>query len=291
MSNLTYRVLERPLRLTNEIRREADFTLENDPEIRAYKRANAKNIERGLRTLAIAEEHGIPTMVGTLRALRFAPKHHTYVEPLRKLIREIEQPNFDAIAARRVWRAQATLADRGMGGLPGMLSLLSRKPLGPMPTLPDVWDEAAYRAIAELADITNFGLVSTRVVTDAGVAFLVDALQGTVEPEVMRYHAIGTTSTAEAQANTALAAELSTVYNPDNTRAQGTLAEGATANIFRTIGTNAVDGSATIVEHGLMTQAATAGGTLWDRSVFGGIALLSGNNLQTQYEATFSAGS
>lgn len=285
------RVLERPLRLTNEIRRETDFTLENNPEVRAYKRANARNIERGLHTLAIAEEHGVATIMGTLRAMRFAPKHHTYVEPLRKLIRDIEAPNLAAIEARRVWRARATLADRSVGGLLGSLSIFQRAPLGPMPTLPDVWDAAAYRAIAELADITDFGLISTRVVTNNGVAFLVDTLQGTFEPEIMRYHGIGTTNTAENVADSALAAELSTVYNPDSTRAQGTLAEGATANIFRTIGTNAVDGSASIVEHGLFTQAATSGGTLWDRSVFGAIALLSGNNLQTQYEATFTAGS
>src|SRR3990167_7183512 len=38
-----------------------------------------------------------------------------------------------------------------------------------------------------------FGLASMRVVTTAGVNYLVDALQNLVEPENLRYHALGTT--------------------------------------------------------------------------------------------------
>lgn len=136
----------------------------------------------------------------------------------------------------------------------------------------------------------DFGLVSCRKVTDAGVGFIVDAFQNLVELETMRYHGIGTSATAEGQTDTALGAELSTVYNPDSTRATGTLAESA-ANIFRSVATNTVDGSATIVEHGLFSQAATGGGVLLDRSVFGGIALVTGNALQSTYDFTVTAGS
>lgn len=145
--------------------------------------------------------------------------------------------------------------------------------------------------VAANASVTDFGLASTRVVTAAGVNFLVDAFQGSVEPEVMRYHGIGTDNTAENAADTALGAELSTVYNLDNTRATGTLTEGASANIFRTVGTNSVDGAASIVEHGIFSQAATSGGTLLDRSVFSTVSLSSGNSLQTTYELTLASGS
>lgn len=134
------------------------------------------------------------------------------------------------------------------------------------------------------------GLASVRVVTTAGVNFLVDAFQGTVEPELFRFHGIGTGSTAEAIGQTALVTELTTQYTPDNTRATGTLGEGASANIFRTVGTNTVDAAVSITEHGIFSQAATGGGTLWDRSLFTAIALASADALESTYDATFAAG-
>lgn len=135
-----------------------------------------------------------------------------------------------------------------------------------------------------------FGLASIRVITNAGVAFAVDAFQNLTELELFRYHGVGTGSTAEAAGDTALVTELTTQYNPDNTRATGSLTEGASANIFRTIGTNAFDASAALREHGILSQAATGGGTLWDRSVFSDINVVSGDSLQTTYDLTLSAG-
>lgn len=137
----------------------------------------------------------------------------------------------------------------------------------------------------------EYGLASARVVTTAGVNFLVDAMQGTVEPEILKYHGIGTGTNAEAVGDTALQTELTTQYNPDSTRATGTLAEGASANIFRTVGTNTVDSAVAITEHGIFSQAATGGGTLLDRTVFSVINLADGDSLQSTYELTFSAGS
>lgn len=139
--------------------------------------------------------------------------------------------------------------------------------------------------------VEDLGIVSLRVVTTAGVNFLVDVWQNSVELENMKFHAIGTGSTAEAVGDTALVTELTTQYNPDNTRATGSLTEGASANIFRTVGTNAVDASVAITEHGILTQAATGGGTLWDRSVFSAINLGSGDSLQSTYDCTITAGS
>jgi hypothetical protein len=45
---------------------------------------------------------------------------------------------------------------------------------------------------------TPLGLASMRVVTDAGVGYLVDALQNLVEPENLKFHGFGTGTTAEA---------------------------------------------------------------------------------------------
>lgn len=136
----------------------------------------------------------------------------------------------------------------------------------------------------------NYGLISTRVVTTAGVNFLVDAFQGTVEPEILKYHGVGTGTNAEASADTALQTESTTALNPDSTRATGSLTEGASANIFRTVGTVVFDASAAITEHGVFSQAATGGGTLLDRSVFAAINVQSGDSIQFTYELTLSAG-
>ena len=140
-------------------------------------------------------------------------------------------------------------------------------------------------------ELVEYGLASMRVVTTAGVNFLVDALQGTVEPEILRFHGIGTGTNAEAVGDTALQTELTTAYNPDNTRATGTLTEGASANIFRTVGTNTVDATAAITEHGIFSVATSGSGTLLDRSQFSVINLASGDSLQSTYDLTFTAGS
>jgi len=136
---------------------------------------------------------------------------------------------------------------------------------------------------------TDYGVISTRVVTTAGVGFLVDAWQNLVEMENMKYHGVGTGTNAEASADTALQTESTTILNPDSTRATGSLTESA-ANIFRTVGTVTFDGSGAITEHGIFSQAATGGGTLWDRSVFSAINVISGDNIQFTYDCTFTAG-
>lgn len=134
------------------------------------------------------------------------------------------------------------------------------------------------------------GWAGWKVITTAGVNFLVDAWQNSVELEVLKFHGIGTGSTAEAVGDTTLVTELTTEYNPDSTRATGSLTEGASANIFRTIGTNTLDGTpgAALREHAVFS-AATAG-TMWDRTVYSAITLSSGDSLQSTYDCTVSAG-
>lgn len=138
---------------------------------------------------------------------------------------------------------------------------------------------------------TDYGVLSTKFVTNNGVAFLVDAWQNIVELEIMKYHGVGTGTTAENVADSALVTESTTILNPDSTRATGSLAEGASGNIFRSVGTVTFDGSGAITEHGLFSQAATGGGVLWDRSVFSAINVISGDSIQFTYDVTFTAGS
>lgn len=138
--------------------------------------------------------------------------------------------------------------------------------------------------------LEDHGVVSRRVVTTTGVGFLVDAWQNSVELEIMKYHGTGSGTTAAVVGDTALETEFTTETNPNSTRATGTLTEGASANIFKSVGTNTYDASVAVTEHGILSQAATGGGVLWDRHVFSAINLVSAESLESTYEATFSAG-
>lgn len=140
-------------------------------------------------------------------------------------------------------------------------------------------------------NVHDLGLASCRVVTTAGVNFIVDAFQGIVEPEIMRFHGVGTSSAAEAVGNTGLTTELTTQYSTSNTRPTGTLGELAgNANVYETTATVGVSATVAITEHGILSQAAVGGGVLLDRSVFAAVNLLSGESLLATYDLTFPSG-
>lgn len=128
----------------------------------------------------------------------------------------------------------------------------------------------------------DYGLISTRVVTTAGVNAIVDAFQGSFTIENFKYHGMGTDNTAENASDTALGTEV-------ESRATGTQTEGASANIYRSVATITATGSRAVVEHGLFS--ASSGGTLLDRSVFATINLSSGDSIEFTYELTVPAGS
>jgi hypothetical protein len=139
-------------------------------------------------------------------------------------------------------------------------------------------------------DVVELGLASMRVVTTAGVNYIVDAFQNSTELENLKYHGIGTGSTAEAAGDTALVTESTTALNPDSTRATGSTTEGASANIYRTVGTLTADASIAVTEHGVFSASGTGTGTLLDRSVFSAVNLASADSLQSTYDFTIAAG-
>lgn len=147
---------------------------------------------------------------------------------------------------------------------------------------------------AEHGDL-DLGLASLRVITTAGVNKLVAGLDATDTAtfSAFKYHGIGTGTTAEATSDTALVTELTTQYNPDNTRPTGTQGVGATNNVYRTIATITPDAELplAITEHGIFSAATFGTGTLLDRSVFAAVNLTSsGDGIVAQYDGTFAAG-
>lgn len=180
-----------------------------------------------------------------------------------------------------VWRAK---------NFPNLLRGLWRVALARALRLPHFYGQVSLQVIRSDGSRIPLGLASLRVVTDAGVAFIVDAFQNSVELENMKYHGFGTGTNAEAVGDTALQTELTTEYATNNTRPTGSTTEGATANIYRSVGTLAPDASVAITEHGIFSQAATGGGTLLDRTKFSVVNLVSGDSLQVTYDLTFSSG-
>jgi hypothetical protein len=127
--------------------------------------------------------------------------------------------------------------------------------------------------------MVDLGLLGKRVVTTAGVNYLVDDWDTGSD-----YHDSGTGSTAENIADTTLVTQAG-----PTTRATGTKSQPS-ANILRSVGTIAYTGTLAITEHGLFDQAAQ-GGTLWDRTVFAAINVENGDSIEFTYNCTITAGS
>lgn len=149
---------------------------------------------------------------------------------------------------------------------------------------------ALWATVHRADGVDDLGLVSARVVTDAGVQFIVDAFQNLTELETMKYHGIGTGTTAEAASQTALVTEATTQYLTNNTRPAGTLAEGSSTNIYETVATVTVKASIAVTEHGIFSQTAVPGGTLLDRSLFTVVNLAANEAIVFTYDLTFPSG-
>ena len=141
-------------------------------------------------------------------------------------------------------------------------------------------------------ELVHLGLISTKVITDAGVTYLRDDFNNNAQDITnMNFHGAGTGTTAEAAGDTALVTESTTALNPDSTRATGTRSTPA-GNQFRSVGTLTYDADAAVTEHGIFSQSATGGGTLWDRSKFSAINVVgaNGDSIQFTYTLTLTSG-
>jgi len=142
-----------------------------------------------------------------------------------------------------------------------------------------------------------YGLASVRLVTNAGRDEVIDEFDAATaagfDLTTFNFHGIGTGATGPAVGDTALQTELTTEYNPNSTRATGVQSQ-PTSDVYRTVATNTIDsGTPSITEQGVLSQAATGGGTLLDRFVFTGIGLtgINGDGLQSTVNLTMASGS
>lgn len=137
-----------------------------------------------------------------------------------------------------------------------------------------------------------------KVITTAGVNFLVQDWTGSGSLNSFKFHGLGTGTAAEATSDTALGTELTTQYAVSNTRATGTTVTGSSNNIIKTVATNTLSSGSglSITEFGLFSNASVGSGTLWDRlahattSAFGPYTMSSGDSLAITYQTQFAAG-
>jgi hypothetical protein len=157
--------------------------------------------------------------------------------------------------------------------------------------IPTITSELAIKVRRANGQWEDYGVVSYRVVTDTGVAFLVDDWDNNGQDiSTMNFHGVGTGTNAEDAGDTALQTESTTALNPDSTRATGTRSQPA-ANQYRSVGVLTFDNTAAITEHGILSQEATGGGVLWDRSVFAAVNVVSGDSVSATYTVTITSGS
>jgi hypothetical protein len=146
----------------------------------------------------------------------------------------------------------------------------------------EVWGFLSAKVTRANGEVEDKGIISVRKVTTAFADYIVDSLQdSTASPlDAFSYHAMGTDNTAESNTNTALGTEV-------ESRTNGSQTEGASTNIYKSVGSISATGSHSIVEHGLLS--ASSGGTLLDRSVFSSISVTSGDSIEFTYELTVNA--
>jgi hypothetical protein len=125
------------------------------------------------------------------------------------------------------------------------------------------------------------GILSRRSVTTIGAAFLVDCLQGTAEPENLRYHSVGTGTTAESVNDTALVTAAGSRVSGDQTE--------PASNQYRTSATFTFSGDTDVTEHGIH-WASSGASTLFDRSVFAAIPGSTSLSIRFEYTLTIATG-
>ncbi|HUW11593.1 MAG TPA: hypothetical protein VM537_17810 [Anaerolineae bacterium] len=178
------------------------------------------------------------------------------------------------------WRLRNTLRSSFILGL---LANSTSKLFSKVTGLPVVTGTLHARKINADGSVVDYGLLSERLVTTAFVNFMVDQLVGeTSEFGDFKFHDCGTGVVAEDVSDTAMG----TQYG--GARATGTQLEGASANIYRSVGTISFTGALAITEHGLFSIVTA--GTLMDRSVFAAINVADGDSIAFTYELTCTAG-
>ena len=147
-----------------------------------------------------------------------------------------------------------------------------RIPIAQALGIPTWYGKLEARLIRADGSTLDYGVLGYRQVTTAFVNFMVVQLQ--TETSVwgdFKFHDSGVGTTAENVTDT----DIETTDG--ESRVTGSQEEGASANIYKSIGTIAYTTSKAITEHGLFSVV--TGGTLMDRTLFSAINVENGDSI------------
>ncbi|MFQ5435376.1 MAG: hypothetical protein ACE5FD_10915 [Anaerolineae bacterium] len=178
------------------------------------------------------------------------------------------------------WRLKNTLRPAFIAG---RLAFWAARLFSRLTGIPTLTAQLSIRVLKANGAVIDYGVVGCRVITTAFVNYLVDSLQSTQADWVnFKYHDSGVGTTAENVADTGIET------TDGESRATGTQTEGASANIYKSVGTINYTTTKAITEHGLFN--ATTAGTLMDRTVFSAINVVNGDSIEHTYQLTVNSG-
>ncbi len=200
-----------------------------------------------------------------------------------QVIRPVAFDRLPSVRAPLSWHIRNTLR---RSFLKGWFAFHVVRPIANAFGVTTIMSELRAQLIHPDGRVIDYGVLSYRVITDAGVAFLVDDWDNdATDITLMHFHACGTGAVGEAVGDTALGAESTTITD----RATGTESQ-PTAPQLRTIGTQSFTGGGAITEHGIFSVVTESAGVLWDRSVFAAINVVNLDSIQWTYTCTITSG-
>jgi len=135
--------------------------------------------------------------------------------------------------------------------------------------------------------VIEHDVVRNRCITDGFVRQIVDVLQAAAGPvtniQLFKWHISGVDNSAESTSDTGIYTSCT-----GDSGQEGTQVEGTGTNIYKSVGTITYSATHTIREHVLACSSNT--GTIMDRTVFAGKAVVSGDSIQFTYTVEFTAG-
>jgi len=165
----------------------------------------------------------------------------------------------------------------------GLITISAARLFSRVTGIPTLHAKLSALLIHADGSMVNYGTLDRRLITTAFVDFMVDQLQ--TETSVwgdFKFHDSGVGTTNPAIGDT----DIETTDG--ESRATGSQTEGASSNIYRSVGTIAYTTTKAITEHGLFS--ASTGATLMDRSEFAAVNVVNGDSIQFTYELTVSSG-
>lgn len=155
-----------------------------------------------------------------------------------------------------------------------------------------VVDSLYLTLIRSDGEVFDLGIAAIDLITTAGANYMRDGFVGTVEPETIKYHGLGTGTTGPVIGDTALQTEWANGdYTPSTTRANGayTAPQSKRAQSVAT-NTKLSAGTSAVTEYAILSSATPGAGTMLARFTFAAVNLGQNDALTGTFNLDFNDG-